>query len=164
MGFLTSLGTLPTTCTTPRHGPSVNGPRTPGWTRSMDYWTIPVDHPQFLKMNLTRGLSKLRNLKWTKLWPLLSSRLCAPHIYTCSILSAIYNGSFLSGEGVTIFEGYMRRDSDSCTHPWPIYSTFRGKNLLGFHFVSGGWGIFAVFTFHDHIDLQIRQKNLDDSL
>ena len=84
--------------------------------------------------------------------------------YTCSILSAIYNGSFLSGEEVTIFEGHRRRDSDSYTHPWPIYSTFRGKNLLGFHFAFGGWRIFGVFTFHDHIDLQIRQKNLDDSL
>ena len=72
--------------------------------------------------------------------------------------NAIYNGSFLSSEEVIIFEGHRRRDSDSCTNPWPIYSTFRGKNLLGFHFVSGGWGIFVVFTFHDHIDLQIRQN------
>ena len=31
--------------------------------------------------------------------------------------NAIYNCSFLSGEGVTIFEGDRRRDSDSCTHP-----------------------------------------------
>ena len=31
--------------------------------------------------------------------------------------NAINNGSFLSGEEVTIFEGHIRRDSDSWTHP-----------------------------------------------
>ena len=31
--------------------------------------------------------------------------------------NAIYNGSFLSGGEVTIFEGHRRRDSDSCKHP-----------------------------------------------
>ena len=35
---------------------------------------------------------------------------------------------------------------------------------MGFRFVFGGWRIFAVSTFHGHIDLQIKQKNLDDSL
>ena len=32
-------------------------------------------------------------------------------------LNAIYNGSLLSSEEVTILEGHRRRDSDSCTHP-----------------------------------------------
>ena len=61
------------------------------WTlgqRTPDPWVDPVhgllDYPcgstPIFEDDVTRGLSKLRNLKWTKLWPLLSSRLCAPHI------------------------------------------------------------------------------------
>ena len=47
----------------------------PGPIRGPGPWTV-LDY----LMNLTRGLSKFRNLKWTKLWPVLLSRLWAPHI------------------------------------------------------------------------------------